>query len=300
MAKGKVLRMKNLNSIVRGFTVLISVIILLGLVACGDEGDTTSPALSLDQDPEAILSPVFVPQVELGGAVEPGATLELSLNSGDEEAVENINGVWSVVVEGLVPGSNTISITATDDRGNNRTLILAVVYQVIAIDHFVTPTPDDQQVIGGTLGEGVPLPVVESDTTAVVSGLSVNGTVWTGTVSGLVEGSYTLTAKVTVNGEEQTSAVVINVDITAPLLTIDPLGQTTSAQEVDLSGTVAGNVASLDVVVNGEDPIAVTPSVGQWQVTVAGLKVGKNLVTVTATDDQAKVAVGNTAIWREL
>ncbi|MBI4284837.1 MAG: hypothetical protein HY670_02920 [Chloroflexi bacterium] len=79
--------------------------------------DTTPPVISLN----AVTTPTNLMNQTLSGSTETGATVTVSVNSGAPAAATVIDAVWSFEAT-LVPGQNTIAVTATDAAGNTATL----------------------------------------------------------------------------------------------------------------------------------------------------------------------------------
>jgi hypothetical protein len=258
-------------------------LLLLALLAgCAADTDEISPSLTFNGMP-AITN---TSSRNLSGTVEPGATVEVSVNTtATVGALSNVDGLWSVTIANLAPGGNTVTVTATDATGNSNTLLLVLSYEIVTLERFVTPTPSPSQTIGGFLAPGAAVPAVTIDPAATVGAVTVTGDFWSCNLSGLT-GIHTVTVTHSdVVNPAQSATAVITFDETAPSVTIDPFLNPTSDSQQVFSGTMDTGV-TVQVSINGAAGIAAEVTDTTWTFTPAvDLREGKNAVSVTGTLD---------------
>lgn len=104
-----------------GFKLISSLAGLLGDVKSGDQPIDVS-----DTTPPAPPRPNFVPEYTnkdeliLEGTAESGSTIKVEINNSEKEIVTDAGGIFSVTLP-LKRGENDISLTATDNAGNEST-----------------------------------------------------------------------------------------------------------------------------------------------------------------------------------
>jgi hypothetical protein len=84
--------------------------------------DVTPPILSLTP----VTSPTGRSNQLLSGAVEPVATVSISVNGGAPVSANRTGALFNAQISGLVDGANTITVTATDPAGNTATVTASV------------------------------------------------------------------------------------------------------------------------------------------------------------------------------
>ncbi|MBI2836400.1 MAG: hypothetical protein HYX85_01755 [Chloroflexi bacterium] len=84
--------------------------------------DTTAPALTLN----AVTTPTLLMSQNISGTTEAGATVTVSVNNGAAAAATVIAANWSYSAT-LIPGDNSIVVTAADAAGNATTLPPATI-----------------------------------------------------------------------------------------------------------------------------------------------------------------------------
>jgi len=281
-----------------GSLLLLVACLLAGLLAgCGSsDSDENPPSLTLS----AIDPTTTTRSRVLGGTVEPGAVVEVTV---DTAAVVSelvaVNGAWSCTIDALAPGDNPVAIIATDSTGNQTVLNLNLLYDALSIERWVTPVPVDAPVILGGLvaphdGDRLTVTVggVTSASVAVVSGDH-----WNVQLSGLALGRNDV--KVTFNHPDAGVGVVertlrIDVNAAAPVLTIDQVDSPTAADQQVVSGTRSDSLALTIAAPTAEVGIIDLPSPTAWSVALTDLQPGKNPFTVSA------VANGVTVTARDL
>ncbi|MEE8575039.1 MAG: Ig-like domain-containing protein, partial [Thermodesulfobacteriota bacterium] len=252
-------------------------------------GNTATASVTINLDKTAPGISVTSPT---DGAVLADSPIEVTGTIDDNTASVSVNGASATVTAGsfttsgiaLVDGSNTITIAATDDAGNESTTLVAVTYQsdstapVVSID-----APAD----GSTVASG-PVTVsgtVDDDSATVdVNGISatVSAGAFTATGVTLAEGANTITATATdVAGNSSSALVSVSLDSTAPVVSIDSPshGSAFASGPITVTGSIDDNSASVNV--NG---ISASVSAGVFTATGIGLTEGSNTITATATD----------------
>ncbi|MBT0652288.1 Ig-like domain-containing protein [Geomobilimonas luticola] len=262
---------------------------MFGIDGGTNPAKTTPPVLAIDP----VAANVSTSNITISGTVEASSTVAVATGStAVASAVAYTSATtWTCDITGLLPGSNVITVTATDGAGNTASQTATVVYTL--------PAPSL------TLNAGLPTLVrdasltmsgsVEADATVTVSN-TTTGTTEAATIAGTAW-SYTATLAAGVNNITVTAqkpgsspAVIstsVTLDAVAPVLAVSalPTGSYTSTQTQNISGTVSD--ANLDsVTVNGQ-PVVVTNGTFSTSVT---LVTGANTVNVAASD-----LLGNTS-----
>jgi hypothetical protein len=265
---------------------LLLLLLLAGMiVGCGgSDSDESAPLLTFaGTDPSTT-----VRSHQLAGTVEDGAVVQVTVNTA---AVVNAllvaDGLWSCSIDDLAPGSNLVTILATDSTGNQSVLLLSLLYDPVSIERWVTPIPGDTVTIGG-LVDSAAAGSIEAivEPVASVSAPVVNGDHWEIVVSGLAAGNNLV--KVTINHPDADVALVertvtITVNELAPVVTIDPVVSPT-----DLDSQVAAGTRDDDLTLTLLAPTAVVEglnlnTVGIWSATLTTLQQGKNPFTASVT-----------------
>ena len=275
------------------------------------EVDTTLPQVAID----AIdLTNDATPEIK--GTTEPGAKVIVTITDANGKvvtgpAIVNADGTWTYTPsENLAEGPQKVVAEATDAAGNtakaNEDFVVDTVPPVVTIDEL-KPTNDTTPEVTGTTEPGATVDVVIKDAAnnPVASGpatVNPDGT-WTFTpTTELPEGKYTVeaTAKDPAGNEASVDAEAgLNVDLTGPQVTIDPIDVTNDATP-EIKGTTESG-ATVDVVVkdlNGQ-PVAqgsaTVDANGNWTFTpTTDLPEGEYTVEATAKD-----AAGNTGSAKE-
>lgn len=259
----------------------------LTVYGIGDAAGTSpgAPQLVLTLNP--VPASTNVPNLTIGGNVSAGATVTVA---GDVAAIggkATVTGTtWSYTVSGLVPGVNSITVTATDAAGNVTKKTASVTFDVAAPTLVINPvtalTNINSQTISGTIDNGATVSI--GSNTGAVAGTVVypTATSWKCDISGLVPGDNKITVTAAKTGGGSTSeSVVIVLDDTPPTLAVSALadGITTSLQVQNIVGSVVDDHFD-QVAVNGQPAMVVN---GAFSMPVI-LNNGANSITVVAKD----------------
>jgi hypothetical protein len=267
--------------------------------------DTTPPLLTINN-----LGTVNTDTPTISGtSSEPAGTVislvvtDSSGNTLNLSAVVDGNGDWSVTSPSLTNDDYTVVATVEDAAGNTATasesFTLDTSAPSIAID-VIGEINDPTPTITGTTdaADGSTVTVVIDDGVNPVETLTtmVTGGVWSVTANNaLPEGSFTVTATVTVNTIDGTATRTGTVDLTAPSITINDINDTNDTTPT-ISGTTDASAGSLvtltitDSLGNTQTVVATVLANGSWSVAASTiLAEGTFTVTASVTD-----AAGNT------
>ncbi|WP_281184377.1 CARDB domain-containing protein [Trichlorobacter lovleyi] len=245
------------------------------LLAISTPADNSKTALSL---------------IDVTGTVDESSTVVLKLGGVEQPITMNNKDFTSSVT--LVPGINTIEVTATDVAGNTSAQKRTVVYDDQKPALAVTSPVQD---IRTNKSDATILGTVSDPYTSVTVSILFEGMTYTpAVVNGQFEQQITFTTEksypvvVTASNEVGTTTTVqrnIIYDITPPGLTINPVITPTQSSEQIVSGTrEVGTTVTLTC------PTAVVsaveyPTEATWRVAVTNLAVGENTITATAIDE---------------
>ncbi|MHB1399097.1 MAG: Ig-like domain-containing protein [Trichloromonadaceae bacterium] len=213
------------------------------LTACGGGGgggggggegpaapvDITPPAVTVT----AVASPTVSTSQLLSGTVESGASVRVTLTpAGTTGNATVTGGNWSFALVGLQPGSNTLSIVASDAAGNmsaplTATIILNVQAPVLTLTTPPARTRAGSTQLRGTVSETALVEVGYTGPGATIGTLSYpTATTWEVAVNGLLEGShvFSVTGTVSVGNTSASTAMVtatVVQDSVAPTVMAD-------------------------------------------------------------------------------
>lgn len=152
----------------------------------------------------------------------------------------------------------------------------------VTIGPTTSPTSIKSQTVTGTMDQGAQVQVTSDG--AVVGLVSYPGdTTWSVPLTGLLEGSNTITATAD-SGSPTSATAVIVVDSTVPALSVStlPNGTVTNSPNLNVAGTATdGGTGIAGVTVNGAT--ATVAADGSFSVPVT-LSAGANTITTIATD----------------
>lgn len=260
----------------------MSNIVSFGIDGGSNPFNSTPPALTLAQSAVS----VDVPSVNLSGTVEVGCTLSAFANTAAQASAASFpsSSAWMIEVTGLVPGLNTVSVTAKNQYGATATKTVAVTYLPptlqLTVGTYPSLTTQAALTLTGTTEPGSDVSVSNA-ATSITGQASVIGNVWIYVVS-LVEGPNAIS--ITSSKSGSTSArqdISISLDTKSPVIVESLLseGSKTANQVLSVSGTVSDqNPATLTV--NG-NPVELVN--GQFNTAIT-LNYGPNEVSITAVD----------------
>ena len=256
---------------------------------------TALSTVKLDETPPLIniitplnSSNVNTSQVTLQGMVSDGLSGVASVTCNGVAATVT-NSTFSCTA-GLVPGSNSVPITATDVAGNTATSTLTVVYSLPIAVQIATPTP--LQLFSST-PVTVTGSVSDPNAMVTVGGViaTLHGTSFTAPGVVLQEGNNLLTASATdtAAGGIGSDSVSVILDTTPPVVHIDsPIaGAVVTSSQIDVTGGVNDMVTGtvngdqVSVMVNGVNATVANRSFAAHGVL---LVPGQNTITAVATD----------------
>ncbi|ELB1641457.1 Ig-like domain repeat protein [Vibrio alginolyticus] len=233
---------------------------------------------------------------ELGGTIDdPTAAIIVSLNGEQYVATNNGDGTWILAdntLPSLADNSYTVTVTATDEVGNQGTATGVVVIDTNAPTVPAAPStpelnPTNGSEVSGTAEAGSEVQVdVDgdglSDYTTVADG---NGD-WSITPDAPLADGTTVTATASDEAGNESAPATVVVDGVAPIVTVNDA--TTNDATPTLTGSVDDATASVTVTVDGADYPATNNGDGTWTLadnTLASLTDNSYTVTVTATDE---------------
>ncbi len=266
----------------------------------------------------------------LTGVTTEGATVVVRDGSGNVigTGVAGAGGSFSIALSPAQTSATTLSVTATDEAGNNsasvpltvtdapETLPDVPVITAITDDigtvtgNVLGKTSDDTSpTVSGTAQAGTTVSLYQNGVLLTTIVLGATETTWSYTVPGpLTNGQYNYTVTATLDGATSglSPASTVTIDLTAPnaptlgAVTDDvgpgtgPLtnGQTTNDNRPTLSGTATPG-DTITIYNNGTAiGTVVVGSTGTWSFTPGGaLAEGNHALTITATDP-----AGNTSL----
>ena len=213
---------------------------------------------------------------EITGTVnDPTATVSVTVNGETYLATNNQDGTWAVVdgtiVNPLTDGTYDVSVIATDLQNNSAAdsttdeLTIDLVAPAIAVNALQTQSTSPA--LSGTVDDPAASVAVTVDG-ATYNALNIGDGTWlipAGLISTLAEGTYDVTAEATDPAGNVTTdgtSAELQVDLTAPVVTIDFLTTTDSTPE--LTGTVDDNTATVFVTLGGNTLTATNNQDGTW------------------------------------
>ncbi len=275
--------------------------------------DTVAPTveLSLATDP---VNNSSVSTASASGTGEVGADISLVVTDGTNDSAEYTttvagDGTWSIIdidLTGLLDGTITYMVTATDAAGNTATDDQTALKDTLQDPSILVTDPigileADAVVAGGTGEPGADITVVATDgsnsTGDFTTTVAGDGT-WSISdidVTGLVDGPITFEVTMSDAGGNTTSdSVVAQKDTVAPdvdfLSVTDPIDATNETQ-VEASGTGEVGASIVLVVTDGTNTTTEYSTTvagdGTWSIAdvdVTGLDYGTLTFNVTASD----------------
>ena len=276
---------------------------------------TTGPAvtIALSNDTGSSSADRVTMTDVLAGSGDVGATVTIKNGSAVlGTTTADSTGNWTYTPAGLADGSYTLIASETDAVGNTGTATLGftldttapAVALALASDTGASST-DEITLAAGLSGMGD-----ANATVTILNGASALGTTtadstgrWSFTPTGLVDGSYTLTAlEADVAGNTANATLGFTLDTTAPAVTIG-LASDTGASSTDGITSAAGLSGSGDAnatvtIRKGTAVLGTTTadSTGHWSYTPTGLTDGSYTLTASETDPAGNSGTGTLAL----
>ncbi|MFJ3381863.1 beta strand repeat-containing protein [Curtobacterium sp. NPDC090217] len=281
-------------------------------------GDTESAPVTVPihvvvADPITIATPVADSTIRVAeddqtttvtatGAAQPGATVRVTLDDGDQQTVTATDaGTWSVEFDGVGTGQHTVRATQT--TGGSTSAPVTSRFTVAGATTLAIDAPaagstitvpagatGADVVVNGSGQPGATVRVVADGRDPVETIVGQDGR-WTTTVDGLGEGDHTLSVTQVVNGTTSDpvgrgfSVAIADADaivVTSPAAgtTYRVLGGST---DVTVTGAAAPD-APVSVTIDGGTPVTTTANGdGAWTVTVPGVGEGQHTIRATQT-----------------
>jgi cytochrome c peroxidase len=221
----------------------------------------------------------------LQGSVEKKAEMVAFLKTLTDQRVKNESAPFDhpelFIPNGHLPNGDTefIKIPAKDANGVAASTIALILNPVIS------PTNQNNQVIGGTMDVGTVSVTVSINNGSPSPADTVTATTWSTTLTGLVEGTNSITVTATDAGGIPTNVTAsIFLDTSAPALTLNAVTTPTVNGSQTISGTVEPGLTVLVSANTSASASPVTLSGGSWSAQISGLTPGANAIGVAAID----------------
>jgi hypothetical protein len=263
--------------------------------------DTTPPAITLTSNPA---NPAGSSDASFGFTIDDVRPTQCKLDSGTFAPCTS-----PVIYAGLVVGSHTFTVSATDAAGNVGTTVYTWTVVPEAVVVSLDPSTDSGRSNSDLITNADPLiftgPCTDGDSIQLFAGSPSIGTAicaggtYTISAGGLTQGSKNITGKATRSGFTGPSGAsyIVKIDRTAPAAPTlsGPAGSVVTS--ATFSGTAEIN-ASVSVLDAGTTAVcsAIADGGGHWTCTGALSGDGSHSVTATATDVAGNVSPASTAI----
>jgi hypothetical protein len=293
----------------RSYLYVVLPLVLLLVWSCGDDG--TSPPADTEAPEVTITSPTSTGVWETGEtsltvsgtASDDVGVSAVTWSAGGESGTANGTTNWSATVP-LSDGSNTVTVRARDEAGNEGSATLEVTVDAagpsVTIEH---PTSDEQHLTGtspvdvsGTASDESGVDRVEWSVEGGTSGTAEGTTEWTITALELAEGENVLTVTAfDAYGNEAAASLTLVLDQTPPVLALSGPAAGGFYTTIEVSLALAGTASDAWGLDRVEWSIAggasgTASGTDDWLVGALPLALGPNEVTISAID-----AVGNVA-----
>ncbi|MBU5613518.1 LamG-like jellyroll fold domain-containing protein [Geomonas azotofigens] len=255
--------------------------------------DQAAPVLTINTPADN--SKTAQPLLTVSGTVDKTSFVTVIANNNVQAALMD-GGNFSATLS-LVPGYNTIEITATDLAGNKSAVKRTVVLDnqmpslAVTVPNQDVRTNKNSLAIHGTVFE----PLTAVNVTVGVGNDTFTPTVSDGAFDVAVnlpeEKTYAIT--VTATNEVGASATVqrnVIYDITPPALSITQVSGPTSEPTRSVSGTREAGLAVTVTCATAAVGEISYPTATTWQVNILGLKEGENIITAASADAAGNVS----------
>lgn len=265
---------------------LLLLLLLAGMIAgCGgSDSDESAPLLTFaGTDPSTT-----VRSHQLAGTVEVGTALQVTVDTtAVVTGLEVADGQWRCMVGNLAPGSNLVTILATDRTGNQSVLLLSLLYDALSIERWVSPLAGTTTIIGGLVDPAArgSLKVTVNTANAEAPALDpvVIGDHWTVDLSGLLPGDNVVTASIDLDAAVLARTLTLKVDAAAPVVTIDSVTSPTNVNSQLVSGNRTDSLALTILAPTAKPGDLDLETPGTWNCPLDKLQQGKNAFTVSGT-----------------
>ncbi|MBB1290942.1 Ig-like domain-containing protein [Pseudoalteromonas sp. SR41-5] len=291
------------------FTVEVSVTDTAGnetTATTTGEVDTTAPTVIIDPVGDTNDTTPTISGTATGEPEGTVVTIKVTDDAGNPQIITTevqADGTFSVDVPNeLSEGEFTVEVSVTDTAGNETTATTTGEVDTAAPTVIIDPvgdTNDTTPTISGTATgepEGTVVTITVTDEAGnpqtITTEVQADGTFSVDVPNELSEGEFTVEVSVTDNaGNETTATTTGEVDTTAPIVTINALGDTSDTTPT-ISGTVSGEPAGSTITLTVTDANGAVQTIsaqviadGSWTVEVpAALAEGTYSVDASISD----------------
>jgi len=260
----------------------------LAISVVDSSGNTTKATATLDNfSSVSVISPTN--GTDLVGTAEVGSAVSIKYNGTDDAehtstvTATSPDGNWTTTLSPAAKDGSTLSVTATDLAGNGSSAVTAIVDSSIEL----SVNPSNGKSVSGTTEPGATIAVTFNDTEICrttadnsTGGFSCD----TSSTSFSDKDQVRVTAT---DAVRNTTAKMIEMDTSAPSVSVDPSNGTTVAGTAEADSAVKISYTDADGV---EHTSAVTATGGTWTASLDPAAKDGSTLSVTATD-----AAGNTS-----
>ncbi|EIL2911199.1 Ig-like domain repeat protein, partial [Vibrio alginolyticus] len=226
----------------------------------------------------------------LTGSVDDAtASVTVTVDGADYTATNNGDGTWTLAdntLPSLADNSYTVTVTATDEAGNQGTITGTLNIDTVAPDSPVINAGNGTEISGIAEANSIVRLDVDSDgmpdyTTAA----DENGN-WSVTPDSPLNNGTEVVATATDKAGNTSAPATSTINTSAATVTFN--NEVTNDDTPPLSGTISNPTANVVVSLNGTDYPATNNGDGSWTLadnTLASLADNSYTVTVTATDE---------------
>lgn len=282
----------------------------ISVVANDLAGNQTTNSRTINLDQAAPLLVILTPAdnsktasapLEVTGTVDETSNVVVKLGGVEQPSLVSGNAFSSSIT--LVPGINTIEVTAADFAGNTSTQKRTVVYDdqkpalAITVPAQDMRTNKADMTIAGTVSDLYTSVAVSISFDGMTYTLDVVNGQFEQPVSFAAEKNYAIVVTAT-NEVGATSTAQRNViyDVTPPGLAINPVTTPTQVKEQVVTGSrEAKATVTLDCSTAAVGVIEY-PSDTTWRVSITNLAEGENILAVSAFDETGNSATAQATI----
>jgi hypothetical protein len=257
--------------------------------------DTITPAVAIN----AVSTPTNASSQMVTGSREENAAVSIAANTSALVGAMTYPSAttWSCTVSGLVAGSNTVTVTATDAAGNSASAAVDITFDAIVPTVSISApgsslTNDNTPLLTYAVSDGSVLVKVDGVAVSKVSGDSLDV---------LSDGNHTVFVEATdAAGNIGSAEVSFVVDTVAPAISINPVTTPTKNTYQTITGTRESG-ASVSVSVNTSATVGVVSygSATTWSCTISNLVRGNNIITARALDGAGNSNTATATVYRK-